>query len=418
MLLAACGLERLGLEAEIGFRLPVDRFVPEVGQGVVVLQTRRGEEGVAAALDDADARAALMAERAAVARLGGGCTAPVAAHAAREAGGWSVRAWVGEPDGGASLSDDASGRGPVGRRGGGRRPPAAPGRGGAARGSARMTVYLVGAGPGDPGLITARGLDLVRRAEVLVYDRLAGARLVAEAPPGCLLLDAGKAPGRQAMTQEETNAALVEHGRTGPDAWCASRAATRSCSAAAPRRPRRCARPACRTRSCRASRRPSPSPAYAGIPVTHRGVATRFTVVTGHEDPTKGAADVDWAALARAGGTLVILMGVGRLGEIADALVAGGRDAATPVAVIRDGTLGSQETVTGTLATIATDAAARAPAGGRRRGRRRRAARDHRVGRAAAAARRDGRRDARAGPGARAGGTAGGARARGCSRRR
>ena len=113
VLLAACGLDRLGLADEIGFRLAVDRFVPEVGQGVVVLQTRRGEESLGAALDDADARAALTAERAAVARLGGGCTAPVAAHAAREGAGWTVRAWVGEPDGGAALSEAASGPDPA-----------------------------------------------------------------------------------------------------------------------------------------------------------------------------------------------------------------------------------------------------------------------------------------------------------------
>jgi uroporphyrinogen III methyltransferase/synthase len=223
-----------------------------------------------------------------------------------------------------------------------------------------MTVYLVGAGPGDPGLITARGLDLVRRAEVLVYDRLAGARLVSEAPPGCLLLDAGKAPGRQAMTQEETNATLVEHGRMGRtvvrlkggDPFVFGRGSEEAEALRAAGVPYEVVPGITSSIAV---------PAYAGIPVTHRGLSTRFTVVTGHEDPTKGASDVDWGALARAGGTLVILMGVGRLGEIADALVAGGRDATTPVAVVRDGTLGSQETVTGTLATIAVDAAAVRP---------------------------------------------------------
>jgi uroporphyrinogen III methyltransferase/synthase len=219
-----------------------------------------------------------------------------------------------------------------------------------------VTVYLVGAGPGDPGLITARGLELVRAAEVLVYDRLAGRRLVAEAPPGCLLLDAGKAPGRQAMTQEETNAALVEHGRTGRlvvrlkggDPFVFGRGSEEA--------------EALRAAGVAFEVVPGITsaiavPAYAGIPVTHRGLSTRFTVVTGHEDPTKGGSDVDWGALARAGGTLVILMGVGRLAEIAAELVAGGRDPATPVAVIRDGTLSTQATVTGTLATIAEVAA-------------------------------------------------------------
>jgi uroporphyrinogen III methyltransferase/synthase len=219
-----------------------------------------------------------------------------------------------------------------------------------------VTVYLVGAGPGDPGLITARGLDLVRRAEVLVYDRLAGARLVAEAPAGCELVDAGKAPGRQAMTQEETNAALVEHGRTGRlvvrlkggDPFVFGRGSEEAEALRAAGVPYEVV-PGITSAIA--------VPAYAGIPVTHRGLSTRFTVVTGHEDPTKGHPDVDWPALARAGGTLVILMGVGRLAEIAAALVEGGRDPSTPVAVVRDGTLGTQATVTGTLATIAEVAA-------------------------------------------------------------
>jgi hydroxymethylbilane synthase len=113
VLLAACGLERLRLEGEIGFRFAVEAFVPEVGQGVVALQTRRGEEGLAAALDDAEAHAALRAERAVVARLGAGCTAPVAAHAAREGEGWRVRGWLGQPDGSRSIAHDAAGPDPL-----------------------------------------------------------------------------------------------------------------------------------------------------------------------------------------------------------------------------------------------------------------------------------------------------------------
>jgi len=100
--------------------------------------------------------------------------------------------------------------------------------------------------------------------------------------------------------------------------------------------------------------------AYAGIPVTHRGVSTHFTVVTGHEDPTKEHPDVDWAALARVGGTLVILMGAGNVAEIAQRLIAGGLDAATPVAAVRNGTRADQQTVRATLATIG-DAGVRAP---------------------------------------------------------
>src|SRR5262249_39905060 len=102
------------------------------------------------------------------------------------------------------------------------------------------------------------------------------------------------------------------------------------------------------------------APAYAGIPVTHRTLSTHVTIVTGHEDPAKGTTDVDWHALARAGGTLVILMGAGRLRAIAAQLVAGGRDAATPVGAVRWGTRPEQHTVRATLATIA-DAGVEAP---------------------------------------------------------
>jgi uroporphyrinogen III methyltransferase/synthase len=219
-----------------------------------------------------------------------------------------------------------------------------------------VTVYLVGAGPGDPGLITARGLALLRRADVLLHDRLAGAELVAEAPAGCTVVYVGKQPDRHVLTQAEINAALVEHGRRGGtvvrlkggDPFVFGRGSEEA-------------------QALRAAGIPFEVvpgitsaiavPAYAGIPVTHRGRSTRFTVVTGHEDPTKGGSDVDWAALARAGGTLVLLMAIGRLAEIAAALVAGGLDADTPVAVIEQGTLPAQRTVTATLGTVGEAAA-------------------------------------------------------------
>ncbi len=220
-----------------------------------------------------------------------------------------------------------------------------------------MTVFLVGSGPGDPGLITVRGLDLVRRAEVLVVDRLAGTELPLEAPEGCLVIDAGKAPGRVAMTQDEINACLVEHGLAGRmvvrlkggDPFVFGRGSEEA--------------EALRAAGVGYEVVPGISSAIAapsagGIPVTHRGLATHVTIVTGHEDPAKAETQTDWAALARAGGTLVLLMGVGRLGAIAAALVAGGRDPATPVGIVERGTLPTQRVTTGTLATIAADAEA------------------------------------------------------------
>lgn len=215
-----------------------------------------------------------------------------------------------------------------------------------------MTVYLVGAGPGDPGLLTRRGAEVLARADVVVYDRLAAPALLALAPPGAELVDVGKAPGRAAMTQEQINELLVARGERGAevvrlkggDPFVFGRGGEEA-------------------EACIAAGVPFEvvpgitsaiaAPAYAGIPVTHRGLSTSFTVVTGHEDPAKGTTDTDWDALAKAGGTLVILMGAARIGEIARALVAGGRDPDTPVAAVRWGTRPEQRTVRATLATIA-----------------------------------------------------------------
>lgn len=214
-----------------------------------------------------------------------------------------------------------------------------------------MTVHLVGAGPGDPGLITVRGLELVRRADVLVYDRLASPELVAEAPPACTLVNAGKMPNRHVMTQAEINACLVEHGLTG--------AAVVRLKGGDPFVFGRGSEEAQALRAAGVEYEVVPGitssiavPAYAGVPVTHRGLATHFTVVTGHEDPTKVRTDVDWRALAAVRGTLVLLMAVGRLEAIAAELVSGGLDPSTPVAIVERGTTSEQRTTSATLETI------------------------------------------------------------------
>ena len=220
-----------------------------------------------------------------------------------------------------------------------------------------MTVFLVGSGPGDPGLITVRGLDLVRRAEVLVVDRLAGPELPLEAPEGCVVIDAGKAPGRVAMTQDEINACLVEHGQAGRfvvrlkggDPFVFGRGSEEAEALHAAGVPYEVV-PGVSSAIA--------APSAAGVPVTHRGLATHVTIVTGHEDPAKPETQTDWASLARAGGTLVLLMGVGRLAGIAEALVAGGRSPDTPVAIVERATSPTQRVTTGELATIARTAEA------------------------------------------------------------
>ncbi len=215
-----------------------------------------------------------------------------------------------------------------------------------------MTVYLVGAGPGDPGLLTCRGAALLARAEVVVYDRLAAPALLELAPDGAERIVVGKAPGRVAMTQAEIDALLVERGAEGRevvrlkggDPFVFGRGGEEAEALIAAGVPFEVV-PGVTSAIA--------APAYAGIPVTHRGLSTHVTIVTGHEDPEKASSDTDWGALARAGGTLVVLMGAGNLQEITERLIRGGRSPETPVAAVRWGTRPEQRTLRGTLATIA-----------------------------------------------------------------
>ena len=214
-----------------------------------------------------------------------------------------------------------------------------------------MTVYLVGAGPGDPGLLTRRGAELLARADVVVHDRLGTADLLDLARPDAERISAGKAPGQVDLTQDEINAVLVEKGLAGlevvrlkgGDPFVFGRGGEEAEALAAAGVP---------FAVVPGITSAIGAPAYAGIPVTHRGRSTHFTVVTGNEDPTKDRTDVDWDALARVGGTLVILMGAARIGGIADRLMAAGLPPETPVAAVRNGTRPDQETVRATLATI------------------------------------------------------------------
>jgi uroporphyrinogen III methyltransferase/synthase len=219
-----------------------------------------------------------------------------------------------------------------------------------------MTVHLVGAGPGDPGLLTVRALDVLRRADLVVYDRLSQESLLDLAPPGAERIDVGKAPGHVRLSQEDINALLVERGRRGEavvrlkggDPFVFARGGEEAAALAAAGVPFEVV-PGITSAIA--------VPAYAGIPVTLRHSSTSVTIVTGHEDPAAGEnGTVDWSAVARVGGTIVILMGVARIGRIAEALMAGGRSPDTPVAAVQWGTRPEQRTVRGTLATIGTAA--------------------------------------------------------------
>ena len=221
-----------------------------------------------------------------------------------------------------------------------------------------MTVALVGAGPGDPGLLTRRGAELLGDAEVVVYDRLVAGALLDLAPDSALRIDVGKGPG-QSGKQADINDLLVSHGLAGRrvvrlkggDPFVFGRGGEEA--------------EALRLAGVEVEIVPGVSsafaaPAAAGIPVTHRTVSTSVTVVTGHAgDPDLPG--VDWDGLARLGGTLVVLMGMGARAAIAERLLAAGRAPDTPVAVVRWGTTEHQEVARTTLDRLA-EVALEAPA--------------------------------------------------------
>ena len=214
------------------------------------------------------------------------------------------------------------------------------------------TVYLVGAGPGDEGLITVRGAELLASADVILHDQLIGPRALEGARSDAELIDVGKIGGGKQVPQEVTNELIIEHalaGRSvvrlkGGDPFVFGRGGEEAI--------------ACLERGIAVEVVPGvtagiAAPAYAGIPVTQRGVSSAVAFVTGHENPDKPETQIDWPALAAFPGTLVFYMGVRSLGQIAEALISGGRAGEQPAAVIERGTFPAQREVVGTLETIA-----------------------------------------------------------------
>ncbi len=218
------------------------------------------------------------------------------------------------------------------------------------------TVYLVGAGPGDPDLMTVRARRLIDSADVVMHDSLVHDEIISSCPQSATLVDVGKRPGPngERTTQAEIHELMIEHATAG-------RSIVRL----------KCGDPTVFARGGEESEYLADAgvdfeivpgvtsaiaaPGVAGIPVTHRDHASTLSIVTGHEDPTKDESAIDWNALAamvEAGGTLAILMGVGRLPDNTAALEAGGLDPETPVAMVERATYHDEQVVTGTLATI------------------------------------------------------------------
>ena len=217
-------------------------------------------------------------------------------------------------------------------------------------------VYLVGAGPGDPGLLTLRGAELLQRADVVVYDSLVNRELLALAPEAAEIIFGGKRPRDRAIPQEELNQLLAEKAKAGKtvvrlkggDPYIFGRGGEEAA---------RLHRDGVPFEVVPGISSIIAAPSYAGIPLTHREHCSSFTVITGHEDPDKDESALDWERVAREPGTKVLLMGVERIGKIAAALEANGLPADTPAAMVRWGTMGRQQTITGTLGTLAAKVA-------------------------------------------------------------
>jgi uroporphyrinogen III methyltransferase / synthase len=213
-------------------------------------------------------------------------------------------------------------------------------------------VYLVGAGPGALGLVTLRARELVTQADVLVYDYLCNPEILRWGRPDTEIIYAGKSGSSHTLTQDEINALLVARAKAGKivvrlkggDPYVFGRGGEEA---------QVLVRAGMKFEVVPGVTSAIAAPAYAGIPVTHRDFASTVTFVTGHEDPTKAESSIDWAHLAGLRGTKIFLMGVERLRDIANRLVAEGADSNTPVALVRWGTTARQESLEGTLATIA-----------------------------------------------------------------
>jgi len=215
-----------------------------------------------------------------------------------------------------------------------------------------VTVYLVGAGPGDPGLLTLRGAEVLAGADVVVYDRLSVTSLLDLAPPEAERVSVGKQPDGPRTSQDDINALLVARGRTGQqvvrlkggDPFVFARGGEEAAALAAA---------GVAFEIVPGITSAVAVPAYAGIPVTMRYSSTSFTVVTGHEDPSKGEGSVNWEAVAALGGTVVVLMGAARCRTICDRLIGAGMAPGTPAAAVQWGTRPHQRTLRATLATLA-----------------------------------------------------------------
>ena len=348
IVLAAAGLHRLGLADRITEYLEPEQMIPAPAQGTLALEIREDNEAVRRMLDalsEEEAENCTEAERDFLREMDGDCHIPVGALCSRtEDGAYLLRVVFGKRNGPALAFAGAKGGEPE---------KLAAEAAEAIRKQLAGKVYLVGAGPGDPGLITVKGLEILRQADCIIYDRLSSPELLEEAKGGCERIYVGKENHNHTMKQEEINRLLIrkslEYERVvrlkGGDAYVFGRGGEEGMALAERGIPFEVI-PG--VSSCTAGL------ACAGIPVTHRGVASGFHVVTAH-DRRDALAEIDFEAMARGKETCVFLMGLEKVNEITDRLLEAGMPPETAAAVISRATTPQQRTVVSTLARLAEE---------------------------------------------------------------
>lgn len=365
IILAAAGLKRLGYlsdacdetgcfeaEGQTFFYeiLPKEQFFPAAGQGIIAVETRQHDcEDCMQAIHDEQTWQMFLAERAFLKAIGGGCNEAAAVDTAVDEEKMTVRARYAAD--GAHMKEISVSGTRYGDRMKDRQMAVDLG----CRAAQKLQsgkVYLIGAGPGDTGLITMKGMEALKEADVIVYDHLASPSLLNETKDAAEWIDAGKFAGNHRMKQSEIEQLLIEKAMEGQnvarlkggDPFIFGRGGEEALALTAA---------GIEYEVIPGVSSAYSAPAYAGIPITHRGKASSFHVITGHEDPTKENSSLDYEILAREEGTLVFLMGLSKLHQISERLIANGKDAHTPAAVIASGTTARQRCVTGELGRIA-----------------------------------------------------------------
>ncbi len=344
IILAAAGLKRLGIEDKITCYFSTDEMIPAPAQGILALEIKKENTNLQAMLDalfDFDTNLAGSTERAFLEEIGGDCHIPVGAFCEITDGQLKLRAVYGREQDEKLYYAEVLGKTPV---------QTAKEAAKAIRKQMSGTVYLVGAGPGDTGLITVKGMELIKSADCIIYDRLASPELLLYAKESCEKIYAGKETHHHTMNQEEINRLLVkksmEYEKTvrlkGGDSYVFGRGGEEALFL--------------RNFGIRFEIIPGVSsaiagPAYAGIPVTHRGTAGGFRVVTAH-NREDGLAEIDFKAMAKNKDTCIFLMGLGKLGEIVENLIKAGMSSCMNVAVISNATRPEQKTVVSNLKQI------------------------------------------------------------------